>query len=101
MVHALLLGLAMAVTFDDLPVQGIERASAADARDINRRIVKALTKHRVPGIAFVNERGLETDGVVDPKRVAALRLWLDAGFELGNHTYSHPSLHRVPLEEYL
>jgi peptidoglycan/xylan/chitin deacetylase (PgdA/CDA1 family) len=101
MVQALFLGLTMAVTFDDLPAQGIERASAADARDINRRIVKALTKHRIPGIAFVNERGLETDGKVDPKRVAALELWLDAGLELGNHTYSHPSLHRVPLERYL
>lgn len=97
----LLFSLAMAVTFDDLPAQGIERASPKDARDINKKIVAALRKREIPGVAFVNERGLETDGKVDPKRVAALSLWLDAGLEIGNHTYSHPSLHRVPLDQYL
>ena len=101
MMQAVLFALSMAVTFDDLPAQGFERASAADARDFNKRIVKTLKKHKIPGVAFVNERGLETDGQVDPKRVAALEYWLDAGLELGNHTYSHPSLHKVPLDQYL
>jgi peptidoglycan/xylan/chitin deacetylase (PgdA/CDA1 family) len=27
-------------------------------------------------------------------------MWLDAGLELGNHTYSHRSLNRTPLEEF-
>jgi peptidoglycan/xylan/chitin deacetylase (PgdA/CDA1 family) len=101
MTSTLLLALAMAVTFDDLPAQGFENADPAAMRDINRRIVTTLTKRRVPAVAFVNERGLETEGRVDPKRVAALTLWLDAGLELGNHTYAHPSLHKVPLDEYL
>jgi peptidoglycan/xylan/chitin deacetylase (PgdA/CDA1 family) len=96
-----LFALAMAVTFDDLPAQGFERASASGARAINMKIVATLTKRGIPGVAFVNEQGLETDGTVDPKRVAALTLWLDAGLTLGNHTYSHPSLHKVPLEQYL
>src|SRR6185436_20044901 len=56
---------------------------------------------RIPAVAFVNEVGVETDGVVDPQRVAALTVWLDAGFPLGNHTYSHPSSHKVALEAYL
>jgi peptidoglycan/xylan/chitin deacetylase (PgdA/CDA1 family) len=91
----------MAVTFDDLPAQGFERGSVAVEHDINRRIVATLKKRRIPAVAFVNEQGLETDGKVDPKKVASLNLWLDAGLELGNHTYSHPSLHKVPLEQYL
>ena len=98
---ALVLSLAMSVTFDDLPAQGFENANAAEMREINARIVKVLRKHRIPGVAFVNERGLESDGAVDPGRVAALTTWLGAGLELGNHTYSHPSLHRVPLDRYL
>jgi len=29
-----------------------------------------------------------------------LKMWLDAGAELGNHTWSHPDLNQVSLEEY-
>jgi Polysaccharide deacetylase len=29
-----------------------------------------------------------------------LRMWLDAGFELGNHTYSHRDLNTIPLDEF-
>ncbi len=40
------------------------------------------------------------DGQPVPAEVALLRQWLDAGFELGNHTYSHMSLHDNPLADY-
>ena len=32
--------------------------------------------------------------------MALLRAWLDAGLDLGNHTYSHFDLHRTPIEEF-
>ncbi len=35
-----------------------------------------------------------------PDEVALLTAWLDAGLELGNHTYSHPNLFSTPLEEF-
>jgi peptidoglycan/xylan/chitin deacetylase (PgdA/CDA1 family) len=31
------------------------------------------------------------------ERIATLALWLDSGFELGNHTFGHASLNNVPL----
>src|SRR5215470_4471235 len=34
------------------------------------------------------------------QRTDLLRMWLDAGAELGNHTYSHPSLQRTELAAY-
>src|SRR5207237_8664069 len=34
------------------------------------------------------------------ERTAVLTMWLDANLELGNHTFSHPSLQRMPLAEY-
>jgi peptidoglycan/xylan/chitin deacetylase (PgdA/CDA1 family) len=34
------------------------------------------------------------------QRKAALELWMEAGVELGNHTHSHRSLSRTPIEEY-
>ena len=33
-------------------------------------------------------------------RIKALSMWLDYGFELGNHTFSHASLNRVPLKQW-
>jgi peptidoglycan/xylan/chitin deacetylase (PgdA/CDA1 family) len=34
------------------------------------------------------------------ERAALLQMWLDAGLELGNHTYSHVNLQRIPIEAY-
>jgi peptidoglycan/xylan/chitin deacetylase (PgdA/CDA1 family) len=57
----------------------------------------------VPVVGFVNEGKLFLEGE-GPAEVAArtsvLRMWTDAGFELGNHTYSHQSLNNRPLEEF-
>src|SRR5262245_1875088 len=92
---------AVAVTFDDLPCNPAEGGTPERQVDINRRIVAGLTAAKIPAVGFVNEVRLAGEHGVDPRRIAALELWLDAGLELGNHTYSHPSLHKVPLEEYL
>jgi peptidoglycan/xylan/chitin deacetylase (PgdA/CDA1 family) len=35
------------------------------------------------------------------KKVELLELWIDSGLELGNHTYSHRSLNRIPAEEFI
>ena len=82
----------IALTFDDLP--------GTRSRDVNDRIIAKLAAHRAPAIGFVNESKLGGGREVDPERVAALRRWLDAGLELGNHTYSHVSIDRASFEEY-
>ena len=38
-------------------------------------------------------------GEVD-ERMKALQMWLDSGFELGNHTYSHMSLNQNELKDW-
>lgn len=84
------------VTFDDLPPHA---ESAACLADISGRIVTALKAHRIPAVAFVNEGGLYVKGEVDA-RMAILRDWVDAGLELGNHTFNHVGIDRVPLTQY-
>lgn len=85
----------MVVTVDDLPVGPGRMHSTAEQSAITTKLIATLRKHRVPAIGFVNEDKLEVDGKVSPERVAFLKRWLDAGFELGNHGYSHLDLHRV------
>jgi peptidoglycan/xylan/chitin deacetylase (PgdA/CDA1 family) len=91
----------MAVTVDDLPVALGSRHSEEQWRRITNDLLAALSKHGVPAVGFVNESRLETDGAVNPTKVRVLESWLDAGMELGNHTYSHPDLHRISVEEWL
>jgi peptidoglycan/xylan/chitin deacetylase (PgdA/CDA1 family) len=89
-------GRSMAVTFDDLPLQAPVR-DRATTRAINRKILDTLVARRVPATGFVNEQPLHAPGGVGD---SLLEMWLDAGMELGNHTFSHADLHLVPPGEY-
>jgi len=91
----------LAVTFDDLPAAGRSRNYDGDViKDMTTNLLKAFATHNIRAVGFVNERGLyQKPGEVD-ERIAVLQLWLDAGHELGNHTYSHPSFNTTPLAEY-
>jgi peptidoglycan-N-acetylglucosamine deacetylase len=86
----------VAVTFDDLPAP---QGELEDMRRITTRLLESVRRNKVPAVGFVNERKLYRRGETDA-RTELLRAWLDAGLELGNHTFSHINLHRAPLEEY-
>lgn len=91
----------MVLTFDDLPAQRAQSLHTERIVEINEKLVALLASREIPGIGFVNENKLEVDGRLDTGRVEQLELWLTAGLELGNHSYSHPDLHGTPLENYL
>ncbi len=88
----------VAITVDDLPSPEIDLSTAADLQTRNARIVAAL--RGTQAIGFVNEGKLQIDGRVEPIRVALLEAWLDAGLELGNHTFNHNSLHATAIGDY-
>ena len=90
----------VAVTFDDLPLNSLQR-DVASQELITRKLLRAITANRVPAIGFVNESKLLSAGRTDERRVALLQRWLDAGLELGNHTFSHPDLNSTPLEVFV
>jgi peptidoglycan/xylan/chitin deacetylase (PgdA/CDA1 family) len=93
------------VTFDDLPATpaGVVANDVASLQELTRRLLSAVRKHSVPAVGFVNEGKLFVEGRgpgdVDG-RIGLLRMWLDAGLELGNHTYSHRDLNTMPLEQF-
>jgi peptidoglycan/xylan/chitin deacetylase (PgdA/CDA1 family) len=89
----------IAITIDDLPVVST-RTDLKNRQLITRKLLAQIKRQRVPVIGFVNENKLYSGGKVDEQQVDLLRSWLDAGLELGNHTYSHRSLNTIPLDEY-
>ena len=86
------------MTFDDLPgpADSVASDDAATLKEMNRKLLGLLEANKIPAIGFVNEGRLYKHGEMDA-RVAVLRMWLDAGFELGNHTFSHIDLQAEPL----
>jgi peptidoglycan/xylan/chitin deacetylase (PgdA/CDA1 family) len=85
----------IAVTIDDLPWARLDGITPPDLQARHERLIAALEQAAVPGVGFVNENKLEMEGKVDPQRLAMLEDWLDAGYELGNHTYSHADINEV------
>lgn len=91
-------GRRIAITIDDGPATG-----AGDDLEAFRRIATGIREcfvaEKVPAIMFVNERQFHVAGQRDA-RVAVLEEWLDAGLDVGNHTYSHPRLESLDLWQY-
>src|SRR5262245_41932882 len=93
----------VAVTFDDLPAASTVANDPATLRATTRQLLDAIGKRRIPAVGFVNETKLSVrggDASDVAARTALLQMWVDAGLELGNHSYSHPDLNRMPLEEF-
>lgn len=81
----------VAITFDDLP--NIDANLPLETqREITTKLLAALNNERVPAIGFVNEDKLE-DG-------SMIAQWLDAGEEIGNHTYSHLDLDTSTAQQF-
>jgi peptidoglycan/xylan/chitin deacetylase (PgdA/CDA1 family) len=93
-------GRAVAITFDDLPFVSVPTEDDGYLEKMTARLLHSLQANQVPAVGFVNEIKLTREGTLDPVRVNLLRSWIQAGFELGNHTYSHPSLNRMPLKAF-
>ena len=71
-----------------------DRLPAADITAMTAKLLGTLRDQKIPVVGFVNEKKLYKPGEVD-ERIKALQMWLDYGFELGNHTFSHTSLNQV------
>lgn len=88
--------LELAVTFDDLPVHG-PLPPGQTRVGIAQQIVRALkAAHVPPTYGFVNAVHVQ----YDPGTVDVLGTWRASGNLLGNHTWSHASLDKVPLEDF-
>lgn len=81
---------------DDLPAHG-PRVDGLTWLTIHERLLDAFASHEVPQVyGFVNADKMEHS----PELRKPLEAWTAAGHPLGNHTYSHPSLRQIGLDDY-
>ncbi len=89
-------GQQVAITVDDLPSHGALPPGMTRA-DVAKSILKTLQDNHAPKVyGFINARKL--DG--NPEDMEVLKLWRDAGYPLGNHTFSHLSLNASTAGEF-
>jgi len=94
----------VAITIDDLPfVSGdesrpMQSTDAKWAAASNHKFLMGLARHHVPVTGLVNEKGAEDLGLASGAEV--LREWIKLGFDLGNHTYSHPDFNELTVEQF-
>jgi peptidoglycan/xylan/chitin deacetylase (PgdA/CDA1 family) len=91
-------GRRVSITIDDGPVVN-EMTDLGNFQRITNGLVGSFQIEKVPVTLFVNERQLNVPGQRDA-RAAVVEQWLNAGFEVGNHAYSHKSASQVPVDEF-
>ncbi len=87
--------IEVALTVDDLP--GMGALPAGQTRlGIARDMIRILRTMHIPAYGFANGVQLETD----PAQASVLKEWANAGFPIGNHTFSHLFLDQVQESTY-
>jgi peptidoglycan/xylan/chitin deacetylase (PgdA/CDA1 family) len=99
-IHAAAQQKQVCITVDDLPVVSYGNHTQEILKEVTSKFVATFDQYAIPAIGYVNEKKLYVDDLVNQDKVSLLVSWLEAGYELGNHTYAHPSYHRVTFDEF-
>jgi hypothetical protein len=90
----------VAITLDDLPCV-LPEANVGDrtsaVEKINFDLLVGFQAHHVPVTGFVIQKRIESLGSTSGTRI--LREWISHGFDLGNHTCSHPDINHLSVEQ--
>lgn len=89
---------SVAITFDDVPSMS-EDLTLQEVQEVNASLLRTLDEFAVPAVAFVTGEDLMLPWQGGARR-RLIEDWIEAGFELGNHTNSHGSYHRLTVEAY-
>lgn len=77
------------ISFDDIPVVSYNITDPVLLENLFNNLTSKLTNYQIPAIGFVNELKLYENDVLVDSRIALLNDWINKGFDLGNHTFSH------------
>jgi peptidoglycan-N-acetylglucosamine deacetylase len=88
----------IAITIDDVPLNG-KQFEFQRLQAMTDKLLAAIKREQVPVVGFVNESLLYVPGETDG-RIALLRQWVNAGVELGNHTFAHVGFKNTPIAQY-
>src|SRR5277367_5019032 len=86
----------VAITVDDLPSHG-DLPSTMKRSDVAKSMIATFKAKGVPAVyGFVNAKWVGDD----QDKADVLKIWVDAGFPLGNHTFSHIDINTATPEAF-
>jgi peptidoglycan/xylan/chitin deacetylase (PgdA/CDA1 family) len=86
----------VAITVDDLPSHG-DLPSTMKRSDVAKSMIATFKAKGVPAVyGFVNAKNIAGD----EDKTDVLKIWVDAGFPLGNHTFSHIDINAATPEAF-
>lgn len=88
--------IKMAITVDDLPAHGQLPASSSRIQ-IATKMLEIFKSHQIPEVyGFLNAGKIGDDKML----AESVKTWVDAGYPLGNHTFTHKSINKVSVEDF-
>jgi beta-lactamase regulating signal transducer with metallopeptidase domain len=91
----------LAIGFVSIPPVDRTENPPKDSDATTRLMIEKLKSHKIPAIGFVLG-GMISDGEkLYPVRAEMIRLWRDAGFEIGIGNYKHVWFSETPYEDYV
>jgi len=91
----------MAIGFVSIPPIDRMENPPKDADATARLIIAKLAQYKVPAIGFVQGSMVSDGDKLYPVRANIVRLWRDAGLEVGIGGYKHIWFYDTPLAEYI
>ncbi|MEZ0540510.1 polysaccharide deacetylase family protein [Fibrella arboris] len=90
----------LCITIDDLPTVSRVARTTAGQDTLTRRLLTHLKHYNVPAIGFVVGEKLLNQARLDKRQMRLLTYWLEAGMELGNHTFAHLGYNTISAAAY-
>lgn len=90
-------GTRVAITVDDIPDHG-DLLPSMSRVDIARGFIRIFKDNQIADVFGFTNGNFMPD---NPQELAIFKLWLDAGYPLGNHTYDHPNLNQVGATRFI
>jgi hypothetical protein len=91
----------LAIGFVSIPPVDRTANAPKDADATARLLIEKLKSHKVPAIGFVNGAQISDGEKLYPVRANIVRLWRDAGFEIGIGSFTHVWFYETPYDEYV
>ncbi len=91
----------IAVGFVSIPPVDRMENPPQDAEATMRLLIEKLKANRVPAIGFVQGSMISDGENLFPVRAEIVRLWRDAGFEIGIGGFKHIWFYNTPINEYI
>lgn len=91
----------VAITIDDLPFVRSRLFNREQLMEKTDKLLSSLKAEGAEATGFVNFSQVYKSGEFDSSIYKVLKLWPEKGFDLGNHTFSHPDYNHVSYRYFI